>query len=328
MTETVLVRQILEPLKRARTALAEARTVDRVKKIRDQAEALRVYAQQQKYGLEVQNQVAEIKLRAERQAGRLLAEMEKQDGGDAMRARSHDVTEVPPTLADLGIERMQSSRWQAIASLPEEKFEGYIKERMTGKEELTSAGVIRLAKRMRGADGESVPLPIDKFRVIYADPPWSYGDKLTEDYGAADHHYPSMSLGELMRLEVGGISQENAVLFLWVTSPMLPDAFPLIRSWGFEYKASFVWDKIRHNYGHYNSVRHELLLLATRGSCLPEIKELFDSVVSIERSARHSEKPEEFRAIIDRLYPSGRRIELFARNKADGWESYGDELSN
>ena len=66
------------------------------------------------------------------------------------------------------------------------------------------------------------------------------------------------------------LAAPDAVLFLWVPSPLLADGWPLIAAWGFTYKASFVWDKVKHNYGHYNSVRHELLLIAPRGSCLPE----------------------------------------------------------
>lgn len=78
--------------------------------------------------------------------------------------------------------------------------------------------------------------------------------------------------------------------------------------------------------GHYNSVRHELLLVCTKGSCTPENIKLFDSVQSIEKTSKHSEKPEEFREIIETLYPSGNRIELFARKKIDNWDSWGDEV--
>ena len=120
---------------------------------------------------------------------------------------------------------------------------------------------------------------------------------------------------------------ENAVLFLWTTSPLLEEAFAVIRAWGFKYKASFVWDKIKHNMGHYNSVRHEFLLIATRGSCTPDVSKLFDSVVSVERSAKHSEKPEIFREMIDTLYTSGRKIELFARKSVPGWDVWGNQSS-
>jgi MT-A70 len=109
-----------------------------------------------------------------------------------------------------------------------------------------------------------------------------------------------------------------------MTSPMLECAFPVIKAWGFDYKASFVWDKVKHNMGHYNSVRCEYLLVATRGSCTPDVAKLFDNVISIERTS-HSAKPPEFRHMIDTLYPYGNRLELFAREKAKRWQAWGAE---
>jgi len=177
-----------------------------------------------------------------------------------------------------------------------------------------------------------VPAPLSgKYRVIYADPPWKYNDSLAiskdglgESYGPADAHYPQMTISELCLLPVSGIAEDNSVLFLWITSPLLEDAFQILKAWGFRYKASFVWDKAKHNMGHYNSVRHEFLLVATRGSCQPDIQKLYDSVQSIER-VRHSEKPQEFREIIDTMYPNGARIELFARAAHDNWQVWGNE---
>jgi len=133
-----------------------------------------------------------------------------------------------------------------------------------------------------------------------------------------------MTIVQLCALPIRELADDNAVLFLWATSPMLPEALTVATAWGFQYKASFIWDKIKHNMGHYNSVRHELLLICTRGSCLPDSKELIDSVQTIERT-EHSVKPEEFRHIIDRLYPVGKRIELFSRRKVDGWQAWGNE---
>lgn len=126
-------------------------------------------------------------------------------------------------------------------------------------------------------------------------------------------------------LDISSLSSDNCVLFLWATSPLLPEGLEVCKAWGFEYKASFIWDKVKHNMGHYNSVRHEFLLVATKGSCTPQVGKLFDSVQTIERTDKHSEKPQEFRDIITTLYPVGRRIELFARCEVNGWESWGNE---
>jgi N6-adenosine-specific RNA methylase IME4 len=190
----------------------------------------------------------------------------------------------------------------------------------TGSKTLTQAR--RVLKKAEVT--EAAKLPSKKFRVIYADPPWKYGDQLTEAYGPTKYHYPAMTNSELCALPVTDLTEGNAVLFLWVTSPLLESAFPVIKAWGFSYKTSFVWDKVKHNMGHYNSVRHEFLLVATRGSCTPDVAKLYDSVVSIERGA-HSVKPPEFRKIIDTLYPHGKRLEMFAREKADGWEIWGND---
>ncbi|MDR1492033.1 MAG: hypothetical protein LBT05_04850 [Planctomycetaceae bacterium] len=174
---------------------------------------------------------------------------------------------------------------------------------------------------------ETTPLVSEtKYRVIYADPPWKYNNQLVENYGAAVNHYPTMTIDELCALPVAEMIEENAVLFLWTTSPFLEACFDVIRAWGFKYKTSFVWDKIKHNMGHYNSVRHEFLLVAAKGSCTPDIVKFFDSVVSLERSEKHSEKPEVFREMIDALYTHGRKLELFARRPAVGWDSYGNQL--
>jgi len=139
-------------------------------------------------------------------------------------------------------------------------------------------------------------------------------------------HYPLMTLDEISAMPITDITTDDAVLFLWVTSPILEEAFQVINAWGFQYKASFIWDKIKHNMGHYNSVRHEMLLVCVRGSCQPDVRQLFDSVVSIERG-EHSAKPEFFREIIDTNYPNGNRIELFARKQTDGWETYGSRFN-
>ena len=160
---------------------------------------------------------------------------------------------------------------------------------------------------------------------MYADPPWNYGNSGLDDYGHAERHYPTMSIEELGKLGVPDIVEENSVLFIWTTSPLLEDCFRVIRMWDFKYKTSFIWNKIKHNFGYYNSVRHELLLVCTKGSCLPDNSKLFNSVQSIERKA-HSEKPDEFREIIDTLYTKGKKIELFSRKKVKGWDVWGNQV--
>jgi hypothetical protein len=112
-----------------------------------------------------------------------------------------------------------------------------------------------------------------KYRVFYADPPWEYANSQPDYFGEQRDHYPTMPLEEICSEPIAEHAEDNAVLFLWATSPGLEDAFAVIKAWGFKYKASFVWDKVKHVMGHYNSVRHEFLLIAVRGSCQPDVRQ-------------------------------------------------------
>lgn len=315
-------------LTNATRMLAEVRNIDDAKKIINLAEAARVYAKQVELGLEAQNHAAEIKLRAQRKAGEILSTMEKAQGKRTdLLTSSQPVTKYndTPTLEELGIARNDSSRWQQIAAMPEQAFEEFIDDAKAEGRELTTAAVYREAKFETAKQGKVEPPDIKgRYRIFYADPPWRYNDKLVDGYGPAEYHYPTMTIDELCNLPVKNMTEDNAVLFLWVTSPLLEESFKIIHAWGFEYKTSFIWDKVKHNMGHYNSVRHELLLVCTKGSCTPDIMKLHDSVYSEERT-EHSVKPEHFRSIIDEIYPTGKRIELFARRPANGWEVWGNE---
>jgi N6-adenosine-specific RNA methylase IME4 len=170
-------------------------------------------------------------------------------------------------------------------------------------------------------------LPKGKYQVIYADPPWQYAQeqhsKEKQDM-VLETHYPTMPTEDICNLKVKDLTGENAVLFLWTTSPKLFECKQVIDAWGFNYKSSMVWDKVLHNVGYYVSVRHEFLLICTKGSCLPDIPKLQDSVVSEERT-KHSEKPEVFYEIIENMY-KGKKIELFARNARKGWDCWGNQL--
>lgn len=171
----------------------------------------------------------------------------------------------------------------------------------------------------------------EKYAILYADPPWQYtsGDQhgTEEQETVLEDHYPSMTLKEICDLPQAKLAATDCVLFLWCTSPTLEEAFSIIRAWGFRYKASMVWDKVAHNVGHYVSVRHELLLIATKGQP-PKVPRLVDSVY-VEERGEHSRKPAYFRELIDELYPEGKRLELFCRGPAaDGWEGWGNECDN
>lgn len=313
--------RVIQRLLEAEKALGFAVTVDQVKLVMDAAAAQEVFAKRQALGEEVIGFAYAIKTRALARLGELLQQLEKAKGGQPYQRKPTGSEIVPvATLADMGIDKKTSAIAQQLASLPVDTREAIAQREQTLSE---------ARRNVKAADvRQAISLPDAKFRVLYADPPWSYNDKADAgaiQSGGAEMHYPSMSIAELCAMPIESLCEPNAVLFLWVTSPLLFECAPVIKAWGFSYKASFVWDKVKHNMGHYNSVRHEFLLVCTRGSCTPDVVQLFDSVQSLERTT-HSTKPPEFRTIIETLYPHGKRLELFARIPVDGWTVFGNQL--
>ena len=164
--------------------------------------------------------------------------------------------------------------------------------------------------------------PDDTFAVIYADPPWQYSNEGFTQSAAS--HYRTMPTEEIAAFsgDVKARSTPASVLFLWTTSPLLPEGLEVMREWAFEYKASMVWDKGRApGIGWFVRTHHELLLIGVREDTPhPKIKP-----VSILRASptRHSAKPAEMYEIIESMY-SGPYLELFARTRRDGWEVFGN----
>ena len=175
-------------------------------------------------------------------------------------------------------------------------------------------------------------LPTRQFDIIYADPPWDYKGQLQHagegsgDTGGAVRHYPTVTLADLKALEVGNIAAEDCLLFMWATSPHLDQAIDLGKSWGFSWATvAFVWDKVRVNPGFYTLSQCELCLVFKRGR-IPKPRGVRNvrQLVSARRGP-HSQKPAEVRRRIEKMFPSQGRIELFARDTAPGWHSWGLE---
>jgi len=304
--------------------LAEANTIQKAKDLKDLALTAADWAKRKGLGKEAVQYCESYSRRAEIRMGEMLLATERAKGTKGS-FKGKDISgsylalppeDDPPTLLELGISKRESAEAQMMASAGEETQEEYI----TNK---TSKTKVRRKKKAEEIK-KKVCLPDAKYRVLYADPPWSYGNTQPDYQTEQRDHYPVMSLKEICELPVESICEDNAVLFLWVTSPILEESFEVVRAWGFKYKASFVWDKVKHNMGHYNSVRHEFLLICVRGSCQPDVAKLIDSVQTIERT-KHSKKPVEFYKIIETLYHYGKKLELFARGNQKGWEQYGNQ---
>lgn len=173
-----------------------------------------------------------------------------------------------------------------------------------------------------------------KYNIIYADPPWHY--QVWSKKGAsrtAETYYNTMSMDELKSLPINEISEDNSVLFMWVTYPLLLEGIELMKSWGFMYKTcAFSWVKLNKNkptpfvgMGYYTRANNEICLLGVKGKPLERKSHKVQQVV-MTPIREHSRKPDEVRDRIVELFGDLPRVELFCRHPAEGWDSFGNEI--
>ena len=168
-----------------------------------------------------------------------------------------------------------------------------------------------------------------KYNIVYADPPWQYWDGGQKNQSL---HYNTMTIEEICKLPIDKITDENAILFLWVTYPMLQQAFDVMSVWGFKYStAGFVWVKRNKKSdtpffgcGSWTRANSELCLIGTKGSVLrldASVSQVIESVID-----EHSKKPAETRDRIIRLVGDLPKIELFSRQDVEGWDRWGEAI--
>lgn len=318
---------VIFKLDAARSALAEAKTLQDTKQILDIAGAAETYAKRQKLGDEAIGYAHAIKVEALRRLGEMLKDSPRNEGAKGIGTSAVPKENRTPTLNDLGIDKKTSSIAQKMADLPADHFEQVKAGHVAVTKALRDAERIR--RRADKIETLNTVTPLDgmpRYPVLYCDPPWRYEHVETESR-AIENQYPTMALDEICALPVGGIAHDDSILFLWATSPKLHEAMRVLDSWGFVYRTCAVWDKELIGMGYYFRQQHELLLVATRGALpTPQPADRPSSVIR-ERRGKHSAKPDVVYDVIERMYPELRKVELFARRPRDGWASWGSEVA-
>ena len=175
-------------------------------------------------------------------------------------------------------------------------------------------------------------MTLAKYSIVYADPPWDYkGQKQhtgigKSDTGGAVSHYDTMHIDDIKNMDIKGIvDNDESLLFMWSSSPHLPQALDVMDAWGFAWATvAFVWDKQRVNPGFYTMSQVELCLVDKMGK-IPQPRGARNVRQFIsEMRGGHSSKPVEVRERIEQMFPDQRKIELFARDTAPGWDSWGE----
>jgi N6-adenosine-specific RNA methylase IME4 len=348
----------------ARRALAEAKRIDDVKSIRDQAVAIQVYAHQAKDRSLIED-ATEIRLRAERRAGELLVEMAKNKGAagggikDGPRGRVVRPRDISPRLSDVGITKSQSSKWQRLAGLDAEAFELRVvaarKEATNGLDNVHRA-IKQQAARAAGYESRiKGGCTIDdlcalaasgyKAAVIYVDVPSRFKPFSAEGkQRSAEKHYDTEDVAALKAMApvIQTLAAKDCALFYWSSGPFIGQALEIIATCRFTYSTwAFVWVKtkrssgaldldhltasdLRNGMGYTSRANTEVVLLAKHGS--PTRLNNDVQQVVIAPAARHSEKPDEVRRRIERLY-AGPYLELFGRQPVEGWTVWGNEIA-
>jgi N6-adenosine-specific RNA methylase IME4 len=339
-------------------AVAACKTVDEAKDLRDKAMAMQVYAKQAKDRRLIED-ATKIRLRAERRAGELLREMEKNQGAVPGKTgrKAQPVLDTQPKLSDLGISKTQSSRWQALAALPQQQYESVEADacakvsravrNATREIEIEQERAGHRARAVTGCTADDLhALAATGFKAatIYVDVPSKfhvYSGKGKQRN--ADRRYDTMTIDELKAMAplIAALATKDCALLYWTSGPYNKNALEIIESWGLDYNTwAFAWVKTNPNSGtpeleelkpedlHRGTgfttwSNIEVVLLAKRG----EPKRLAKDVnqVVIAPATDHSKKPEEVARRIERLYP-GPYLELFARRERDGWTTWGNEI--
>ncbi len=193
----------------------------------------------------------------------------------------------------------------------------------TGK---VDAAYRTLQERIRAARPPAA-LPEGTFDLVYADPPWRYDTAPSETRSVANH-YRTLPIEEIVAegARIARRCAPDAVLFLWATSPMLPQALEVMGAWGFTYRCCAIWDKGAVGMGWWFRVQHEMLLVGTKGTFPTPLPELRPASVFRFPRGKHSAKPPEFYEVIEKMFPAARKVEWWARMRRPGWAAFGDEL--
>ena len=179
-------------------------------------------------------------------------------------------------------------------------------------------------------------LPNKKYNIIYADPPWSFNSKKSGGSmrSGALNQYPTMSIKDLKDMPVADIADDNCILIMWWVGSQPQEAIDLCKAWGFRLTNmnGFVWNKLTikgkpfFGMGHYTRAGSESALIGIKGKTSDNIVNRAVRAVRTARIGRHSEKPSAFRNDIVQMVGDKPRIELFARERAEGWDCSGNEV--
>lgn len=290
----------------------------------------------------------EARFEARWKLGQLLGKIERDHGPGRGKKISRAGKSFLAYLIEIGLNKNRANECERISAIPEAKLQKAFEETRLEGVLNTIQSMFLFARpfwkiKVRSSRHRAIrdraakaaaPDRFGPFSVLYADPPTHFETYTPGSYRGPNQHYPTLSWPEIENFTIYSkrieeIVHDDAVLFLWCTSSNIPFALDVMRAWGFEFKASAVWDKAKQGTGLIFRNMHELLFYGSRGK-MPGPVYIPPSVFRYPRG-RHSEKPAEIRTEIERMYPdydADTRLELFSRDDAPGWTHFGFEAQS
>ena len=323
--KTVKADLMVVQLDRARTALAEAKTIGETKKVMDMAHAAQIYARRQQLGEEAMAYALAIKIEALRKLGEMLASTPKAKPGTKPQFSS-TLEPNSPTLAELQINRKVAMVAQQLAAMPDEQFEQVREGTKTMAQAIQFMRREEVAADLNDIGNRKAKALAGLYDVIVMDPPWPM-EKIEREVAPnqVKFDYPTMDEEQLTKLNVP--CADSCHVWVWTTHKHLPMALRLLDEWRLKYVCTFVWHKPGgfQPFGlpQYNC---EFALYARRGT--PSFLDLKDLMVCFDAPrGAHSEKPQAFYDVVRRV-TGGRRLDMFNRRAIDGFESWGNEAND
>jgi len=222
-------------------------------------------------------------------------------------------------------ENLDIGHAKIIASLPREEMVFWATE--INKEPITIKDLKERIKTKRKLELPQPSTPTDKYQTIVIDPPWPVEFMHLEMRpNQVIMPYPTMTIDELKRFTVvKEIADENCNLFVWTTHTYLPDTFEILKEWGFEYHVCLTWDKTNGRSLFGFNRRTEFVVYAHKGKITVNQSGKFVDTIFVEKLREHSRKPDIFYEIIKNNTPDQKRIDIFSREKRDGFDQWGNE---
>ena len=317
----------LEKISAFRSELAIAETIEDIKHLETKASAIAEIARKQKTGKSAQDEVGAFRCDIESKKGAWLDEF--------YPSKAHSSS----PMADEGIGFKESSNARLVSKEQELVAQAIDELKQDDKKVVTPNAVVSLVRNKKRKEkiekqkeeiiNNALESPTGDFDVIVMDPPWDYSEKGGFSYKQHDFEgnrggvdYSTMSINDIKNIKLP--AKDDSVLFLWTTHAFLKDSFSLLDEWGYNYKATIVWDKVNMGMGRVIRLQCEFCLLATIGS--PIISGESERDIITEKRREHSRKPEAFYDMVERMCV-GRKLDYFSREDRKEWSVYGAETN-